>query len=84
MDVVLNELGADAHFTYFPDRTHFDLYATYLGGANSKPDPMGLFTQTGGEMYQVARPIADGRRQNRNAESLKASGIFKESYLKRD
>ena len=55
MDAVLSALGADAHFTYIPDRTHFDLYTTYSGGG-SKGDRMGLFTQIGAEMYAVARP----------------------------
>ncbi len=46
---VLNRLGGDPHFTYIPDRTHFDLYGV---GA----DRMGLFDQIGAEMYAVARP----------------------------
>lgn len=56
MDAVLSAVGADAHFTYIPDRTHFDLYATYPADAGSKGDRMGLFTQIGQEMYEVARP----------------------------
>jgi enterochelin esterase-like enzyme len=48
-EAVLNRLNADPHFTYIPDRTHFDLYAI-------DQDQMGLFDQIGAEMYSVARP----------------------------
>lgn len=48
-DAVLSELDADEHFTYIPDRTHFDLY--FVG-----KDRMGLFDQIGAEMWAVARP----------------------------
>jgi len=48
-EAVLGRLGADPHFTYLPDRTHFDLYAV-------GKDPQGLFDQIGTEMYAVARP----------------------------
>jgi len=48
-EAVLNRLGADAHFTYIPDRTHFDLYRV-------DKDQGGLFDQIGAEMYAVARP----------------------------
>lgn len=58
MDAVLSALGADAHFTYIPDRTHFDLYTTYPPGGGSNGDRHGLFTQIGAEMYAVARPRA--------------------------
>ena len=56
MDAVLADLNADAHFTYIPDRTHFDLYTTYPPGDNSHGDRTGLFRQIGEEMYGVARP----------------------------
>jgi len=56
MDAVLNALGADAHFTYIPDRTHFDLYTTHAAGEGSKEDRRGLFTEIGAQMYAVARP----------------------------
>jgi len=49
IEAVLNRLGADAHFTYIPDRTHFDLYRV-------DKDQGGLFDQIGAEMYAVARP----------------------------
>ena len=58
MDAVLSALGADAHFTYIPDRTHFDLYTTYPAGGTTG-DRLGLFTQIGMEMYAVARPKAN-------------------------
>ena len=48
-DAVLTKLGADEHFTYIPDRTHFDLYVV-------GKDRMGLFDQIGAEMWAVARP----------------------------
>jgi hypothetical protein len=60
MEAVLKPLGADAHFTYVADRTHFDLYNTYpASGDTSKVDRFGLFTQIGTEMYAVARPKAN-------------------------
>jgi enterochelin esterase-like enzyme len=49
-EAVLQRLGADPHFTYIPDRTHFDLYAV---GA----DHNGLFDQIAKEMYAIARPV---------------------------
>ena len=50
-ETVLNRLGADPHFTYIVDRTHFDLYFV-------DKDREGLFDQIGAEMYAVARPGA--------------------------
>ncbi|HKF46012.1 MAG TPA: alpha/beta hydrolase-fold protein [Terracidiphilus sp.] len=49
LDAVLQGLGADAHFTFIPDRTHFDLYMV-------GKDRMGLFDEIGEQMWQVARP----------------------------
>jgi len=49
LQAVLDSLNADAHFTFIPDRTHFDLYKV---GA----DTGGLFNQIAQEMYAVARP----------------------------
>jgi enterochelin esterase-like enzyme len=51
-EAVLTRLGADPHFAYIPDRTHFDLYM--IG-----KDRMGLFDQIAAEMYAVARPKAN-------------------------
>jgi hypothetical protein len=48
-EAVLNRLGAEPHFTYLPDRTHFDLY---VAGS----DRTALFDQISSEMYAVARP----------------------------
>ncbi len=45
----LKALGAEPHFTYIPDRTHFDLYVV-------DKDHNGLFDEIGTEMYAVARP----------------------------
>jgi len=59
MDAVLKALDADAHFTYIPDRTHFDLYTVYKEGGDPKGDRFGLFRQIGAEMYAVARPHAN-------------------------
>jgi hypothetical protein len=50
---VLAGLGAQAKFTFIPDRTHFDLYTTKVDG---KDDRMGLFDEIAKEMYGVARP----------------------------
>jgi enterochelin esterase-like enzyme len=49
LDAVLQGLGADAHFTYIPDRTHMDLYAV-------GDDRQGLFDEIGQQMWDVARP----------------------------
>jgi hypothetical protein len=48
-DAVLAKLNADGHFTYIPNRTHFDLY-------NVGDDPNGLFDEITAQMYAVARP----------------------------
>jgi hypothetical protein len=44
LQAVLDALGADAHFTFIPERDHFNLYEG------------GLDEQIAREMYQVARP----------------------------
>jgi S-formylglutathione hydrolase FrmB len=51
----LKKLGADPHFTYIPDRTHFDLYKV-------GDDRMGLMWQIMSEMYAVARPGVDWKK----------------------
>src|SRR5579871_4844396 len=53
-DAVLQGLNADAHFTFIPERTHFDLYTIHEAG--KKDDRLGLFDQIAAEMYAVARP----------------------------
>ena len=45
----LQALGADPHFTYIPDRTHFDLYKI-------ADDRFALYDRIAAEMYAVARP----------------------------
>jgi enterochelin esterase-like enzyme len=47
----LERLGADPHFTFIPDRTHFDLYMV-------GDDRYALFDKIASEMYAVARPNA--------------------------
>jgi Putative esterase len=46
LQAVLDALGADAHFTFIPERDHFNLYGRDLD------------EQIAREMYQVARPEA--------------------------
>lgn len=48
-DARLQKLGADAHFTYIPGRSHMNLYVV-------GEDRYGLFDQIAAEMYAVARP----------------------------
>ncbi len=55
LDAVLAGLNADAHFTYLPGRTHFDLYKV-------GEDPKGLFDRIGAEMYAVARPGVEWKK----------------------
>ncbi len=45
----LAKLGAEPHFTYIPNKTHFDLY-------NVGEERGALFDRIGAEMYAVARP----------------------------
>jgi hypothetical protein len=59
MEAVLQSLNAGAHFTYIPDRTHFDLYTTHPANSGPNGERLGLFTQIGAEMYAVARPHAN-------------------------
>lgn len=55
-EAVLTRLGADPHFTYLPNRTHFDLYGV-------GKDPQALFDQIAAEMYAVARPGEDWKKK---------------------
>ncbi len=52
----LKKLGADPHFSYLPDKTHFDLY-----DAGEKKNA--LFDRIGAEMYAVARPGVDWKKR---------------------
>lgn len=49
LQALLEHLDADAHFTFIPGRTHFDLY-------RQGEDNFALFDQIASEMYAVARP----------------------------
>jgi S-formylglutathione hydrolase FrmB len=51
LQTVLQGLGADAHFTFRPDRTHSDLYEEH-------GDRMALMDEITAQMYAVARPKA--------------------------
>jgi hypothetical protein len=50
-EAVLNRLGADPHFTYRDNRTHFDLY-------EENGDRMAMMDEIAQQMYAVARPAA--------------------------
>ena len=54
-DAVLARLGADAHFTYRDNRTHFDLY-------EENGDRMAMMDEIAEQMYAVARPSAHWTR----------------------
>ena len=49
LDAVLQRLGADAHFTFVPERTHFDLYG-------KGQDRNALYDEIAKQMWDVARP----------------------------
>jgi enterochelin esterase-like enzyme len=49
LQAVLDGLQAGAHFSFVPDRSHFNLYMV-------DNDPHGLFNRIAAEMYAVARP----------------------------
>jgi enterochelin esterase-like enzyme len=59
-EAVLTRVGAQPHFTYLPDRTHFNLYEV---GKDKQADKMGLFDQIGAEMWDVARPGAKWKEE---------------------
>ena len=54
-EAVLNRLGADPHFTYRENRTHFDLY-------EENGDRMAMMDEIAEQMYAVARPAAHWER----------------------
>ena len=56
-EAVLNRLGAEAHFSYLPEKTHFDLYA--IG-----QDREALFDRIAAEMYAVARPRSNWKAKH--------------------
>lgn len=49
LQAVLDDLQANARFTFIPDRTHFDLFKV-------GDDRLGLMNQITAEMYAIARP----------------------------
>jgi hypothetical protein len=51
---LLDRLHGEAHFTFIPGRTHFDLY-------RKGDDKDALFNQIAAEMYAVARPDSKSR-----------------------
>jgi len=55
LEAVLNRLGADPHFTYRENRTHFDLY-------EENGDRMAMMDEIAEQMYAVARPAAHWKR----------------------
>jgi len=55
-EAVLNRLGAEPHFTYIPDRTHFDLYKV-------GDDREALFDEITSQMYAIARPGLDWKKK---------------------
>jgi enterochelin esterase-like enzyme len=59
-EAVLTRVDAQAHFTYLPDRTHFNLYEV---GKDKQVDKYGLFDQIGAEMWDVARPGAKWKEE---------------------
>src|SRR6266702_1170661 len=61
-EAVLTRLGAEPHFTYLPDRTHFDLYV-------EGKDRMALFDKIAAEMYSVARPGVTGKQKEEAPKS---------------
>lgn len=48
-EAVLTRVGGNPHFSYLPDRSHFDVYA-------DGKDRQALFDKIGAEMWAVARP----------------------------
>ncbi len=69
MEAVLNAVNAGAHFTYIPDRTHFDLYTTYTPGGDPKGDRRGSLH---------ADRFRDVRCRS-SARKLEAGGVEKET-----
>ncbi len=59
-EAVLTRVEAQPHFTYLPDRTHFNLYEV---GKDKQLDKLGLFDQISAEMWDVARPGAKWKEE---------------------
>jgi hypothetical protein len=54
LESTLRRLGGDPHFTFLPDRSHFNVYV-------KDDDRWALFDQIANEMYKVARTPVEGR-----------------------
>jgi S-formylglutathione hydrolase FrmB len=54
LESTLKRLGGDPHFTFLPDRSHFNVYV-------EGDDHWALFDQIANEMYKVARPPLEDR-----------------------
>jgi hypothetical protein len=65
-EAVLKRLGAEPHFTYLPDRTHFNLY-------DEGKDHMGLFDEIAAQMWQVARPGVKWQEEASTQKSQKGN-----------
>jgi enterochelin esterase-like enzyme len=66
-EAVLKGLGADPHFTYAPDRTHFNLY-------EENGDHMALFDQIAQQMWDVARPGLSWQQQSSQMQKNSRKG----------
>ena len=62
---LLDRLHGQAHFTFIPGRTHFDLY-------QKGDDKYALFDRIAAEMYAVARPDSRSRIKLAVASGLEA------------
>jgi enterochelin esterase-like enzyme len=60
-EAVLKRLGAEPHFTYLPDRTHFNLY-------EDGKDRMALFDTIAAQMWEVARPGVKWQQVSKNGK----------------
>ena len=54
LESTLNRHGGDPHFTFLPDKSHFNVYV-------EGDDRWALFDQIANEMYKVARPPVEDR-----------------------
>ena len=54
LESTLKRLDGDPHFTFLPDKSHFNVYF-------KDEDRWALFDQIANEMYKVARPPVEGR-----------------------
>jgi S-formylglutathione hydrolase FrmB len=54
LESALNRLDGDPHFTFLPDRSHFNVYV-------AGDDRWALFDRIAAEMYKVARPNLENR-----------------------